>query len=284
MEVNQIFLPEWRCQLTILDPSNDPKSYIGKTVNVLAQDYDYLKQEMKVFIGNSFRGIIPLDELSIYDLSNPTARLIAPFFAKHHLVSAKIIDYNTNTNCFLLSRKENMKDALSYFSSLEGSYQTIFAYKTGVTKSSVFVDVGAGICGVIPYTEISSFRVDVSSYFYGIFHIPVRILFQNVYGKFIVSHKDCIPVENLHVGDIVTGKILRPLRENDGIFVEINPNQSGILDADYGLHEVQCDGKNLFIIEEEYPNPARCVEEGADYLFLIKYVKPNKVHFKLSLL
>ena len=139
------FLPEARNPLTFLDPLIDPECYIGKVVSCSVRSYDYSANEMEVFIGNSFYGIIPLSELSIYDLGDADYKSLAPFFAGSRLLTAEIIGYFSDTKRFLLSRKKNMENALLYFSSLEGSSKVIYAWKTGATQLHAFVDIGAGI-------------------------------------------------------------------------------------------------------------------------------------------
>lgn len=284
MKTKQDFLPEARCQLTFLDPSVDPRSYIGKVVNVFPKSYDYSKQEMNVFIGDSLSGIIPLEELTIYDLGEVCYQSLSPFFSPNHLLSAEIIDFDSTNKNFILSRKKNMENALIYFSSSDACSQTLYAYKTGATNSSVFVDIGAGIVGLIPYKEISFSHVNALTYFKGIDYIPIRILLQNIYGKFIVSYKATVPYKDLTAGDIVLGRVAKATSNNDGIFIEINSNQSGIVNADYGLRVVQCNNEKLFIINEKNNYPARCIKENEKYLFAIKLVKHDGRHFKLSLL
>ena len=102
------FLPEARNPLTFLDPLIDPECYIGKVVSCSVRSYDYSANEMEVFIGNSFYGIIPLSELSIYDLGDADYKSLAPFFAGSRLLTAEIIGYFSDTKRFLLSRKKNM--------------------------------------------------------------------------------------------------------------------------------------------------------------------------------
>ena len=112
------FLPEARNPLTFLDPLIDPECYIGKVVSCSVRSYDYSANEMEVFIGNSFYGIIPLSELSIYDLGDADYKSLAPFFAGSRLLTAEIIGYFSDTKRFLLSRKKNMENALLYFANL----------------------------------------------------------------------------------------------------------------------------------------------------------------------
>lgn len=281
----QNFLPEARNPLTVLNPLADPKSYIGKVVSCSPTRYNYFTDEMEVFIGNSFYGIIPLSELSIYDFEDVNCKTIAQFFVFPRLLTAEITDYSSDTNRFLLSRKKNMENALLYFSSLEGSSETLYARKTGATGSNVFVDIGAGIYGAIPYREVSSSYVNSLNYFDGVDYIPIHILFQNVYGKFIVSHKSTVHFEDFKVGDIVSGRIIGPVKNFDGIFVELNPNQSGILDADFGLHVARCDDfdEDLYIIP--YKNndfPPRILCKNEKYLFSIRGLTNSPSHFKLA--
>lgn len=279
---NQIFLPEARCQLTDLDTSISPELHIGKVVNVIAHYFDFTKQEMHVLFGNSFYGIIPLNELSIYEFKEPLYKSLRYLFKGSRILTAKIISFDSKSNCFLLSRKENMKNALSYFSSFEGSDKIFFAYKTGFLDTSVFVDIGAGISGIIPYKEASNCFVN-QKYFEGVNYIPVHILSRNIQGKFLLSHKSTFPCQKFNVGDIVAGKVISPVLTGDGLFIELNPNQSGILDADYGLLTTQHDGINCFIIPDSHDFlPAHALKENETYLFSIKGIRDIN-HFKLSL-
>lgn len=279
------FLPEARNPLTILDPLIDPECYIGKVVSCSVRSYDYSKNEMEVFIGNSFYGVIPLSELSIYDLGNADYKSLAPFFADSRLLTAEIIGYFSDTKRFLLSRKKNMENALLYFSSLEGSSEVIYARKTGATQSHAFVDIGAGIYGAISYKEISSSYVNPLDYFDGIDYIPIHILYQNVYGKFIVSYRETVPYQNFKVNDIVSGRVVGPVKDFNGIFIELNPNQSGILNADFGLHIAHCDDDDgeWFIIPNKNSNfPPRIIRKNETYLFSIRAIKDDPSQFKLN--
>ena len=279
------FLPEARNPLTILDPLIDPECYIGKVVSCSVRSYDYSKNEMEVFIGNSFYGVIPLSELSIYDLGNADYKSLAPFFTDSRLLTAEIIGYFSDTKRFLLSRKKNMENALLYFSSLEGSSEVIYARKTGATQSHAFVDIGAGIYGAISYKEISSSYVNPLDYFDGIDYIPIHILYQNVYGKFIVSYRETVPYQNFKVNDIVSGRVVGPVKDFNGIFIELNPNQSGILNADFGLHIAHCDDDDgeWFIIPNKNSNfPPRIIRKNETYLFSIRAIKDDPSQFKLS--
>ena len=279
------FLPEARNPLTILDPLIDPECYIGKVVSCSVRSYDYSANEMEVFIGNSFYGVIPLSELSIYDLGNADYKSLAPFFTDSRLLTAEIIGYFSDTKRFLLSRKKNMENALLYFSSLEGSSEVIYARKTGATQSHAFVDIGAGIYGAISYKEISSSYVNPLDYFDGIDYIPIHILYQNVYGKFIVSYRETVPYQNFKVNDIVSGRVVGPVKDFNGIFIELNPNQSGILNADFGLHIAHCDDDDgeWFIIPNKNSNfPPRIIRKNETYLFSIRAIKDDPSQFKLS--
>lgn len=279
------FLPEARNPLTFLDPLIDPECYIGKVVSCSVRSYDYSKNEMKVFIGNSFYGVIPLSELSIYDLGNADYKSLAPFFTDSRLLTAEITGYFSDTKRFLLSRKKNMENALLYFSSLEGSSEVIYARKTGATQSHAFVDIGAGIYGAISYKEISSSYVNPLDYFDGIDYIPIHILYQNVYGKFIVSYRETVPYQDFKVNDIVSGRVVGPVKDFNGIFIELNPNQAGILNADFGLHIAHCDDDDgeWFIIPNKNSNfPPRIIRKNEIYLFSIRAIKDDPSQFKLS--
>lgn len=282
------FLPEARCKVTIFNYWTNPESHIGEVVNVLPQNYNRENQELNVFIGNSFPGIIPLSELSIYDFEEEKihSKLISPLFINHKPITAKIIDFDRYRDRFILSRKENMKNALEYFLSINGSSEIIYAYKISASKSSIFVDIGAGICGLIPCSEISDSYINSSEYFDGTDYIPVHLLFENVYGKFVLSYKSTAPYQDFNIGDIVLGKVTRSVPTGDGIFIELNPNQSGILDTDYGLLTAQGDNDEWFIIPSKSNNfSSHCLKVNKKYYFQVTEIryKGNKRLLKLSL-
>ena len=109
------FLPEARNPLTFLDPLIDPECYIGKVVSCSVRSYDYSANEMEVFIGNSFYGIIPLSELSIYDLGDADYKSLAPFFAGSRLLTAEIIGYFSDTKRITFQKEEYGKCFIVFF-------------------------------------------------------------------------------------------------------------------------------------------------------------------------
>ena len=217
MEV-QGFLPEARHKLTTLDPSLDPRCYIGEVVSCSPRRYDYSKNEMEVFIGNSFFGIIPLSELNIYDLKDINRKTLFSFLKEQCLLTAYI---------------------------------------------------------------------NVKNYFKDLDYIPVHILYQNLPGKFIVSYKSTVSYQDFKVGDIVSGRVAGMVKDSSGIFIELNPNQSGILNADFGLQIAHCNNTDedwFIILNESNSFPPCAIKENETYLFSIKALKDDPSHFKLALL
>lgn len=274
------FLPESRYSLSTLNDSFGVHSLIGKVIHVRPTKIDYLEKAVTVFIDEAHSGLIPFEELSIY--SDTCIEEFYWFIVRGSIITAEIIDYDNSRNTFILSRKKNMERALEYFKS--DSCPIVYAYKTGASHFFVYLDIGAGIKGLLSANNISiSYVTDASKYFYDLNYIPVKILFENKPGKFILSHKDAIDLKEVSVGDILVGRIANSLPDHTGLFVEFSANLAGILNVS-NLEIIEVDGKTLYLITDRPGKPGTYLEQDKNYQFIVKTVKCNGSHLKITLL
>ena len=229
----QRFLPESRYSRKTRLPPNwekDPQQFVNEIVHV--KPINFIPGIGLFAKGENFEGLISLKELTIYSDIVPS-HLAGILIRNNFLVTAKIINYSAGI--FMLSRKETMLDALPEVFDAMNSGKTILAKISNINGITTFLDIGAGICAILPIYEVSSAKLGeelLPQYFEGIDSIPVKILAQSkrVESKFIVSYKKTFSPVPLSIGDIVKGRIIRTLSDGSGKVVEISPVQAGVVD------------------------------------------------------
>ena len=269
------FLPEARYRPTHLDNWEiDPQAQIGKIVHVEPKEF-LSSTQMLTVSGKNFDGIIEISELSIYPLTffepDSIPKALPKLFG--HCITAKIIGFSGNV--FFLSRKSSMEDALKEIR----NGQILDAHKISCLRKKVFLDIGAGINAILPIKEVSSVYIEsLMPVFENTDFITVKVLAESTdhKNKFIVSSKRVLPQKEISKGDIVLGKPINLLPDETGIFVELSPSQSGIVDID----NLKVCGRN---------NPEDFFDAdiilGRPYSFqIIKERDESKTHFSLRLL
>lgn len=192
-----------------------------------------------VDLGNSFQGIIPLDEFSIYPIMRRDETIGPEIYfriGKNVCVSVKDI---LADGTIILSRKTNMLKAFNYFSHCEN--EVVNCSITSIEHFGVFVDIGHGITGLISRNLFVTARIK-TAYDLGFYvgqSLNVEIKAVNVENYQIsLSYKNLFDnlAYVLSYSDIIEGIALLPVNENlDGYFVYLNPNTSALMDVPEGL-------------------------------------------------
>lgn len=277
MAEENFFLPEARYRPTHLDNWEiNPQEQIGKIVHVTPKEY-LSSTQMLTVSGKNFDGIIDISELSIYPIkyfdsdTDSIPKVLPKLFG--HCITAKIIGFSGDI--FFLSRKSSMQDALANI-----KYgQVVDAQKISCLEKKVFLDIGAGINAILPIKEVSSVFIESLEPIYeNTDYITVKIIAESNYHKhkFVVSSKQVIPQKDISKGDIVLGKASNLLADESGVFVELSPTQSGIVDTD-----------NLVVCSKNNPEDFfdADIVLGRTYSFLVIKEKDEfKTHFSLRLL
>ncbi len=199
--------------------------------------YDSKMECLIVNLGNEFKGIIPLDEFTIYrnkksDFSISPA--VYSFIGKNICACVKEID---NDGTIILSRKANMIKAFNYLSHLENVI--VPCSITSIVKYGAFVDVGHGINGLIHIKNFCRTYVENLTYigFYEGKFIDAKIISTNPDNYQIdLTYKDLF--DNLaytfNYGDIIRVTVLSKVSEtNEGYYTYINPNTTGIINPPF---------------------------------------------------
>lgn len=235
--MKQLFLPESLYGVD-LDMTHKKLSVFYESQTSITGKVTRLDSEnrvLEVLIGRNLIGYIPFYEATIYPIYKCNGNLSPNIYSLvGKTIRAKII--NLETDNIILSRKENMLEALSYIKEQERiEYATI----TGMSRYMAFFDIGAGILGRcygknytnILYDNIKDIGLDKGDI------IPVSIISFNQENKnFELSRINNLPsvFEELNRNDIISGTISGPVNDPDniGYFVDIdNSDIVGIVDS-----------------------------------------------------
>lgn len=110
----------------------------------------------KVDLGNNYIATLPIEEASIYPTQFPDGKLSGEAFSIiGQNICAKIKTLSPDN--IILSRKANMEEAFEYIYDLLDC--TVNCSIKTIKETTIFIDVGHGISGMIHVTEFSSSRV-----------------------------------------------------------------------------------------------------------------------------
>ncbi len=230
---------------------------------------------LKVDLGCMY-GIIPYTEGAV-GIDTGSVRDIALISRVNKPVVFRITGFtrDANGNEFaLLSRKSVQQDCMeSYVSKLKPG-DVIKARVAHMESFGVFLDIGAGINGLLPIDSISVSRIPHPSVRFSVGQ-TIRVIVKSVdeMGRLTFSHKELLGTweqnaKEFSPGETVPG-IVRSI-ENYGIFVELAPNLAGLAEYAPGVQAGSHAGVyiksivpermkiKLIIVdafEAEYPNP-----------------------------
>ncbi len=213
--------------------------YSGATLEARAVlcDRDH---NLKVDLGCMY-GIIPHFEGAV-GIDNGSVRDIALISRVNKPVVFKITGFSTDENgkeYAVLSRKLVQQECIDNFVSLLKPGDVITARVTHMESFGVFLDISAGINGLLPIDSISVSRIPHPSVRFTMGQI-IRVIVKSVddMGRLTFSHKELLGTweqnaKEFSPGETVPG-IVRSI-ENYGIFVELSPNLAGLAEYAPGV-------------------------------------------------
>lgn len=193
-----------------------------------------IKEHFEVYLGEDLIGIMPFSESTIYPIYNESNEYTSAIYALvGKTIRAKITEYDGSYH-IILSRKENMEEALEYF---KNTTEQISGSITGFSQMSAFLDIGSGIiarsygknfCNTI-FKDIQDVGIKKGEL------VSVKILYPSVDvpNKFEVSRVETLPKAKdcLNPGDLVTCKVFSEIGDNEGYYVLIDDKFCGIIDS-----------------------------------------------------
>lgn len=242
----QNFKPEGQ---TIHTPSNQaalssPNSLheaciVGETLEARALLCDK-EHNLRVDLGCMY-GIIPHNEgaLGIDDGSVRDSALISRV---NKPVMFKIIGFQKDDNdreYAVLSRKAVQKECMENYISKLRPGDVITAKVTHMENFGVFLDIGAGINGLLPIDSISVSRIPHPSVRFSVGQ-TIRVIVKSIdeQGRLTFSHKELLGTWEQNADEFAPGEtvpgIVRSV-ESYGIFVELTPNLAGLAEYSSGI-------------------------------------------------
>lgn len=213
--------------------------YMGTILEARAMlcDRDH---NLKVDLGCMY-GIIPHSEGAV-GIDNGSVRDIALISRVNKPVVFRITGFSHDENgneYALLSRKSVQQDCIDNYVSHLKPGDVIKARVAHMENFGVFLDIGAGINGLLPIDSISVSRIPHPSVRFTTGQM-IKVIVKSVdeMGRLTFSHKELLGTweqnaKEFSAGETVPG-IVRSI-ENYGIFVELAPNLAGLAEYAPGV-------------------------------------------------
>lgn len=242
----QIFKPEGQ---TILTPSNraalsSPNALheaciTNETLEARALLCDK-EHNLRVDLGCMY-GIIPHNEGAL-GIDDGSVRDIALISRVNKPVMFKIIGFQKDDNdreYAILSRKAVQRECMDNYISRLCPGDIITAKVTHMENFGVFLDIGAGINGLLPIDSISVSRIPHPSVRFSVGQ-TIRVVVKSIdeQGRITFSHKELLGTWEQNADEFAPGEtvpgIVRSV-ESYGIFVELTPNLAGLAEYSAGI-------------------------------------------------
>lgn len=186
-------------------------------------------------------GIIPHNEGAL-GIDDGSVRDIALISRVNKPVMFKIIGFQRDDNdreFAILSRKAVQKECMENYISKLKPGDVITARVTHMENFGVFLDIGAGINGLLPIDSISVSRIPHPSVRFSVGQ-SIRVVVRSVdeQGRLTFSHKELLGTWEQNADEFAPGEtvpgIVRSV-ESYGIFVELTPNLAGLAEYSSGI-------------------------------------------------
>jgi len=235
---NQSFLPECMYKVNPGMHMNALKTFHENNVAVVGRvlRLNSKGQFLEVDLGGGIIGYLPCSQATIYQkykqngVLNPSVYTLVG-----ETIQAKILSLDLEKNIIVLSRKENMLEAIKV---LRHQTQIKFASIIGFSKLSAFVDIGAGVTARCYGRNLSNnlfiHAKDIGLKTHDIFPVDVLEFFEET-NQFEVSRTSTFPDINyiLFENDVVVCRVFGKVGDEEGIgyFVSIDNKYCGIVDS-----------------------------------------------------
>lgn len=233
------------------------------------------EHNLKVDLGCMY-GIIPHNEGAI-GIDDGSVRDIALISRVNKPVIFRITGFSFDENgreYAILSRKSVQRDCMEQYVKKLRSGDVITARVAHMENFGVFLDIGAGINGLLPIDSISVSRIPHPSVRFSPGQM-IKVIVKSIddMGRLTFSHKELLGTWEQNAGEFTPGEtvpgIVRSI-ENYGIFVELAPNLAGLAEYAPGIQAGSYAGVyiksivpermkiKLIIVDSfdaQYPNP-----------------------------
>ncbi len=198
------------------------------------------EHNLRVDLGCMY-GIIPHNEGAL-GIDDGSVRDIALISRVNKPVMFKIIGFQKDENdreYAILSRKAVQRECMDNYISRLCPGDVITAKVTHMENFGVFLDIGAGINGLLPIDSISVSRIPHPSVRFSVGQ-TIRVVVKSIdeHGRITFSHKELLGTWEQNADEFAPGEtvpgIVRSV-ESYGIFVELTPNLAGLAEYSAGI-------------------------------------------------
>lgn len=198
------------------------------------------EHNLRVDLGCMY-GIIPHNEGAL-GIDDGSVRDIALISRVNKPVMFKIIGFQKDENdreYAILSRKAVQRECMNNYISRLCPGDVITAKVTHMENFGVFLDIGAGINGLLPIDSISVSRIPHPSVRFSVGQ-TIRVVVKSIdeQGRITFSHKELLGTWEQNADEFAPGEtvpgIVRSV-ESYGIFVELTPNLAGLAEYSAGI-------------------------------------------------
>ena len=200
------------------------------------------KYNLHVNLGKNIEGIIPRNELDAINVDEYG-------FCKTQICKNKLnkfIQFKVkeiyNENNIILSRKSAQEDALNWIKTDLKPGMIIDGIIKNIRKFGAFVEIGAGIVGLIHIEDISVSRIKTPEERFYIGQ-KVKVVIKSIdkeNNRIVLSYKELLGdweenIQNFQEKMIVKGTVKETDKYKNGIFVELKPNLVGLAEYKEGF-------------------------------------------------
>ena len=242
MEYNMKFIPEgWIEQKQVYELS-ELKSVFnsGEIIQGFVEKYDD-NFNLHVRLNNNIIGVIPRNEVDFLEVDE--MGFVRPSICKNKIntfVQFKIKEIY-NDNKLLLSRKNANKEALEWMTENLEEGQIVPGIVKNIRKYGAFIEIGAGVVGLLHIEDISISRIKSPEerFFIG---QKINVMIKSIdrkENKIVLTYKELCGTWEENIKEFSEGmKVQGIIRETDkyknGIFIELKPNLVGMAEFKTG--------------------------------------------------
>lgn len=236
------FIPEgWNNKIENYELSDLKKAYQnGDIIQGFVHKYDD-NFNLHVRLNENIEGVIPRNEIDY--LESDEMGFVRSSICKNKLntfVQFKIKEIY-NDNRLILSRKSANAEAIEWMNRNLVKGQIVPGIVKNIRKYGVFIEIGAGVVGLLNIEDISVSRIKSPEERFYIGQ-KINVMIKSVDSeskKIFFTYKELFGtwednVKEISVGSIVKGTIRESDKFKNGIFVELKPNLVGMAEYKEG--------------------------------------------------
>lgn len=206
----------------------------GRIIQGYVEKYDD-NFNLHVKLNDQITGIIPRNEVDFVE--SDEMGFVRPSICKNKMntfVQFKIKEIYNDTN-LILSRKKANKEALEWMSNNLEKGQVIPGIVKNIRRYGVFVEIGAGVVGLLHIEDISVSRIKSPEERFCIgqkINVMIKSIDRNT-NKIVLTYKELYGTWEDNIKEFSEGMTVKGIiREDDkyknGIFIELKPNLVGM--------------------------------------------------------